>query len=538
MNIINVSNVKKTFTSDIIFENLKFEVNAQDRIGLVGRNGEGKTTLLNLLAGMEKQDEGHISWRKNLSVGMLIQQPEFPDDQCVMEILMEAFEELNEINDEMEVLENKMAEVPAHLEKIIEKYGRLQETYEELGGYSRHNQVKKVATGLKIDDLLEKSWHVLSGGERTKTGLARLLLTSPDLLLLDEPTNHLDISSIEWLTSFIKGYDGSVVIVSHDRYFLDDTVNKIFEIEQNMLHIYHGDYSYFVKEKEARILREFQEFQDQQKKMQKMKKTIKQLKLWANQASPPNAGLHRRAKSMEKALERIERVKKPVVNPSTMRVTLSRNEKVSNDIFVLKNIAKMYDDILFENLNLLVRRDEHIAIVGDNGTGKSTLVRMLLGGTEADEGEISVAPNISIGYLSQHTFSEVSKKTVLEVFREEVSVTEGQTRHILAQFLFYGEDVFKTIGNLSGGEKMRLRWAQIVNQEHNVLILDEPTNHLDIDSKETLEDALEKYDGTIIAVSHDRHFLDKHFNVTYWVENRQLTRFEGNYTYARRKKQE
>lgn len=538
MNIINVSNVKKTFTSDIIFENLKFEVNAQDRIGLVGRNGEGKTTLLNLLAGMEKQDEGHISWRKNLSVGMLIQQPEFPDDQCVMEILMEAFEELNEINDEMEVLENKMAEGPAHLEKIIEKYGRLQETYEELGGYSRHNQVKKVATGLKIDDLLEKSWHVLSGGERTKTGLARLLLTSPDLLLLDEPTNHLDISSIEWLTSFIKGYDGSVVIVSHDRYFLDDTVNKIFEIEQNMLHIYHGDYSYFVKEKEARILREFQEFQDQQKKMQKMKKTIKQLKLWANQASPPNAGLHRRAKSMEKALERIERVKKPVVNPSTMRVTLSRNEKVSNDIFVLKNIAKMYDDILFENLNLLVRRDEHIAIVGDNGTGKSTLVRMLLGGTEADEGEISVAPNISIGYLSQHTFSEVSKKTVLEVFREEVSVTEGQTRHILAQFLFYGEDVFKTIGNLSGGEKMRLRWAQIVNQEHNVLILDEPTNHLDIDSKETLEDALEKYDGTIIAVSHDRHFLDKHFNVTYWVENRQLTRFEGNYTYARRKKQE
>lgn len=538
MNIINVSNVKKTFTSDIIFENLKFEVSAQDRIGLVGRNGEGKTTLLNLLAGMEKQDEGHISWRKNLSVGMLIQQPEFPDDQCVMEILMEAFEELNEINDEMEVLENKMAEGTAHLEKIIEKYGRLQETYEELGGYSRHNQVKKVATGLKIDDLLEKSWHVLSGGERTKTGLARLLLTSPDLLLLDEPTNHLDISSIEWLTSFIKGYDGSVVIVSHDRYFLDDTVNKIFEIEQNMLHIYHGDYSYFVKEKEARILREFQEFQDQQKKMQKMKKTIKQLKLWANQASPPNAGLHRRAKSMEKALERIERVKKPVVNPSTMRVTLSRNEKVSNDIFVLKNIAKMYDDILFENLNLLVRRDEHIAIVGDNGTGKSTLVRMLLGGTEADEGEISVAPNISIGYLSQHTFSEVSKKTVLEVFREEVSVTEGQTRHILAQFLFYGEDVFKTIGNLSGGEKMRLRWAQIVNQEHNVLILDEPTNHLDIDSKETLEDALEKYDGTIIAVSHDRHFLDKHFNVTYWVENRQLTRFEGNYTYARRKKQE
>ena len=389
---------------------------------------------------------------------------------------------------------------------------------------------------MQIDALLEKEWETLSGGERTKVGLAKILLEHPDLLLLDEPTNHLDIIAIEWLTHFVKAYEGAVIIVSHDRYFLDDVAQEIIEIEQGELHYYSGNYSDYVKEREKRILNEFQDYQDQQKKIKKMKEAIKRLKDWANRSNPPSDAMHRRAKNMEKALARIELVKKPLLEQNKMAVQLTTKQRSSKDIFQLNGISKHYGEkVLFKNLDMHVYYQDRIAIVGANGTGKSTLLNILLEKIEPDTGKIEIGSSISIGYLSQHAFETATNVTVIEEFRDKIHVSEGEARHILAKFLFYGQDVFKKINQLSGGEKMRLRWAQLVHLNHNVLILDEPTNHLDIDSKEMIEEALSLFKGTIITVSHDRYFLDKFFNKTYLLQNGQFIEYLGNYSYVRSK---
>ncbi|PKE34320.1 ABC transporter ATP-binding protein [Macrococcoides caseolyticum] len=537
MNILNVTQVSKSFTGDVIFEDIKFEVNDNDRIGLIGRNGEGKTTLFKLISGEERPDSGFISLSKDIRVGILSQIPKFPDDMDVYSCLAQTFIDLDVIEKKMKALELKMASNPDNLEKILVQYANMQEKFEALGGYEKDSKINFVMHGLKINSLADRLWSQLSGGERTKVGLAMLLLQSPELLLLDEPTNHLDIDSIEWLTQFIKNYKGAVIIISHDRYFLDETVSKILEIDQQALHIYHGNYSYFIKEKEDRILREYEEYKNQQKKIQKMKAQIKQLKIWANQAVPPNAAMHRRAKSMEKALARIEIKKKPIIDAKTMQLDIQSADKSSNDVFTFIDVAKMYDDILFEDVNMKIRRNDRISIVGANGTGKSTLIKMMLEDVFPDEGEIIIAPNIKFGYLSQHHFTE-DNDTVLDAYRAYASVTEGEARNHLAGYLFYGYDVFKKVKDLSGGEKMRLRWAQIMSNDFNVLILDEPTNHLDIESKEILEDALDKFEGTIIAVSHDRYFLDKFFDVTYWIEDKNVNMYLGNYSCAKQKKAE
>ncbi|WP_323707139.1 ABC-F family ATP-binding cassette domain-containing protein [Mammaliicoccus vitulinus] len=538
MNIINMSKLTKSYTGEVIFENIKYDLNEGDCVGLVGRNGEGKSTLLKLMAGIESPTEGQISWQKNISIGYLNQLPTYEDDKQVYECLSEVFEEINHISKQMQSIEADMANQTDQMEQMLKKYGHLQERFEERGGYERDAQIRRVSHGLKINHLLSHTWGKLSGGERTKVGLAQILLQQPKLLLLDEPTNHLDISSIDWLADFIKQYSGAVVIVSHDRYFLDDTVNQIVEIDQGQLHIYHGNYSYFVQEKEARMIREFEAYQTQQKKIKKMEDSIKQLRLWASQAKPPNAAMYKRAKSMEKALDRIKRLDKPILEHKKMNVNLAEGQRVSNDVIELEHVSKMYEDILFEEIDLLIRRKEHVAIIGDNGTGKSTLLKMMMNQIEPDEGIVKRASNLRIGYLSQHTFEDIEDQSVIATFREVVHVTEGQARHILAQFMFYGEDVFNKISSLSGGEKMRLRWAQIVNQDFNVLVLDEPTNHLDIDAKETIEDALIDYNGTIIAVSHDRYFLNKLFDTTYLLKDKKLTKYEGNYDYVIEKTKE
>lgn len=535
MNILNISQVSKDYTGDKIFEDIKFELNARDCVGLVGRNGEGKTTLLKLMAGIEPPTTGWISRAKNSSIGFLDQIPDYPEDTSVYACLNEVFEDLREIENKMSEIEEKMAHEGADLDRLLKRYSKLQELFEEKNGYQKDSQIRRVAYGLKIEHLLDMPFGKLSGGERTKVGLAQILLKAPTLLLLDEPTNHLDISSIEWLTAFLKQYKGAVVIVSHDRYFLDETVSKIFEIDQGNIHIYHGNYSYYVREKEERIIREFEAYKTQQKKIQKMKQSIKQLREWAAQAKPPNAAMFKRAKSMEKALNRIQVLDRPVLNPKTMNMSLKEGRRVSDDVFELNGVSKMYDDILFEDIHMLVRRRENAAIIGDNGTGKSTILKMMLSEVTPDEGTVQIAENIKVGYLSQHAFTDSKNMSVIEMFRDVVYVTEGQARQILAQFLFYGEDVFKKVSQLSGGEKMRLRWAQIVNQDYNVLILDEPTNHLDIDAKETLEDALKDYDGTMVAVSHDRYFLNRLFPVTYLLRDKALQKFEGSYDYVKEK---
>lgn len=535
MNILNASNISKSYVEETLFDNIKVTLNSGDTVGLVGRNSEGKTTLLRLLAGLEKPSEGIISWKKNVRIGYLNQIPDYENDTSVYQCLKSVFQELNAISEQLETIENKMAEDIESITTQMSRYGELQTYYEENGGYEIDAKIRKVTYGLNIDHLLDTEWGNLSGGERTKVGLAQMLIKSTDLLLLDEPTNHLDIKSIEWLANYIENFDGATVIVSHDRYFLDETVDQIIEIDQKMLHIYNGNYSNFVEEREKRLLVEFEAYKTQQKKIKKMKESIKQLRTWASQAKPPNAAMYRRAKSMEKSLNRIERLEKPTLDSKKMNMKLEEGKRVSNRVIEMENVAKGYDYLLFENVNMLVRRGEHVAIIGDNGTGKSTLLKIILGLTSVDAGAIKTANNLKIGYLSQHEFESDNDDTLLNTIRGKINVTEGEARHILANFMFYGKDVFKKVKDLSGGEKIRLRWAQIVNTDYNLLVLDEPTNHLDIDAKETIEDALLDFEGSIITVSHDRYFLNKLFNTTYLLKNKTLEKFEGNYNYIKEK---
>lgn len=535
MNILNASNVSKNYVEETLFDNIKVTLNSGETVGLVGRNGEGKTTLLKLLAGLETPSQGVISWKKNVRIGYLNQIPDYEKNTSVYQCLKSVFQELNAISKQLETIENKMTEDIENINTLISRYGELQTYYEENGGYEIDAKIRKVTHGLNIGHLLETKWGDLSGGERTKVGLAQMLIKPTDLLLLDEPTNHLDFKSIEWLANYIESYEGATVIVSHDRYFLDETINQIMEIDQRTLHTYNGNYSYFVEEREKRLLDEFEAYKTQQKKIKKMKESIKQLRTWASQAKPPNAAMYRRAKSMEKALNRIKRLEKPTLDSKKMNMELEEGKRVSNRVIEMENVAKRYDYLLFKNVNMLIRRGEHVAIIGDNGTGKSTLLKMILGMTSLDEGSIKTANNLKIGYLSQHEFENDNNTTLLNIIREKVNVSEGQARHILANFMFYGKDVFKKVNDLSGGEKIRLRWAQIVNTDYNLLVLDEPTNHLDIDAKETIEEALLDYEGTIITVSHDRYFLNKLFHTTYLLKDKALEKFEGNYEYIKEK---
>ena len=541
MMICSIQNVTQSYGGHGIFSGISCEIKQGERIGLIGRNGEGKTTLLKIMSGQVKPDEGLVTWKKGISAGLLEQAPRHDGHQTVKELLFDVFASLWKTQHQLSDIERKLAneQDADQLERLLERYGALQDEFQQKGGYEVSAQIERVAAGLNIGRLFDTPWRSLSGGERTKVGLARLLLSAPDLLLLDEPTNHLDLTAIEWLTSFIKQYKGAVVIVSHDRYFLDDAVTSIVEIDQGELHVYQGGYSRYIVEREERLIREFQQYQDQQKKIKKMKETIKRLKEWANRANPPNDGLHRRAKSMEKALERIEMLKKPALDRKKIDLAFKMDERSGKDVVKLAEVSKRFGkQELFHSLNMHIRFQERAAIVGENGSGKTTLLNIINGTAAADSGEVQLGSNLSAAHLTQHVEEMDGERSVLAEFRDKVTATEGEARMMLARFMFYGPSVFKKVKDLSGGERMRLRLAQLVHQHHNGLILDEPTNHLDIESNEVLEEALGQFQGTIIAVSHDRYFLDKIFNVTYWLADGRLTRYEGNYTFAREKRRE
>ncbi|KXY33706.1 ABC transporter ATP-binding protein [Bacillus cereus] len=540
MTICSVNNVKKSFGGNIIFENISLEIKNGERIGLVGRNGSGKTTIFQLLTGIEGLDAGAIHVKKGTRIGHVAQIPKFNNEMNVYDVLSSAFKKEKELEIEMHALEKNMAEEQesSALQKLMERYGVIQERYAFLGGYEIEANIMKVANGLQVTELFSRSFMELSGGEQTKVSLAYMLLQKPDLLLLDEPTNHLDLFAVEWLEQFLKEYAGTVMVISHDRYFLDEVVTKIFDLEDGEIHVYHTNYSQFAEEKEERLLQEFQAYQEQQKKIKKMKEAIKRLREWANQANPPSEGLHKRARNMERALERIEKLKRPILDRKQMGLQFDGQERSGKDVVVMKEVSKGFADrSLFEKVNLHIRFQERAAIVGRNGTGKTTLLKLLLEEMKQDTGEIRIGSSVKIGYLSQHAYGNM-KNNVLEAFRDCVAVTEGEARHILARFLFYGPAVFKKVTQLSGGEKMRLRLAQLMYQDVNFLILDEPTNHLDIESREVLEEALEQYNGTILAVSHDRYFLNKLFEKTYWIDEHKLFEFAGNYAWARQKWEE
>ncbi|MEH7076781.1 ribosomal protection-like ABC-F family protein [Neobacillus drentensis] len=537
MIICSVNHIAKSFGGNNIFKDLSFEVQEGIRVGLVGRNGGGKTTLLKLLANQETVDEGVIHCKKGLKIGYLAQIPDFKE-LTGRKVLKTAFEQLTATETKLQQLEFEMGQEIAQgdLQKLIDQYGKLQDEFILNGGYEMDPQLDRIANGLNINALLDKSFSSLSGGEKTKVGLGLSLLKNPELLLLDEPTNHLDLKAIEWLGSYLKEYTGTIILVSHDRYFLDEVVTKVLEIEDGEIDLYHTNFSGYIREKEERLLREFQEYQEQQKKIKKMKEAIKRLRDWANRSNPPSAALHKRATNMQRALDRIEKLERPKIDVKKMAIDFEANDRSGKDVIVIEDVAKSFGSkTLFDQVNMLVQYKDRTAIVGENGTGKSTLLKMILKEIGPDKGVVKVGSNVKVGYLSQHVFTDIGDQQLIDVFRSEVVVNEGEARHILARFLFYGPAVFRKVNQLSGGERMRLRLAQLMYQDINLLILDEPTNHLDIDSCEVLEEALEQFNGTILAVSHDRYFLNKLFKKIYWIEDGKVHFFDGNYEWAKSK---
>lgn len=538
MTICSVHQVAKSYGSQLIFENLSFEINENEKIGFVGRNGTGKTTLFKCISGIEHPDAGTISIRKGMKVGYLAQIPMFPSGTAVEQVLRQAFAELIELSAELAVLEKEMSETEDQilLEKAVERYGICQENYENLGGYEMDAKISAVANGLQLQPLLDADFETLSGGEKTKVSLGLMLLQAPNLLLLDEPTNHLDIAAVEWLENFLKEYKGTVVVISHDRAFLDEVVTKIIDLEDGEVTVYHHNYSGFIAEKQKRLMAEFQAYQDQQKKMKKMREAIKRLREWANQANPPNEGLHKRARNMERALERMEKLKKPILNHRKMDLHFEGTDRSGKKVLTLENVSKSFGSkSVIHNVSMQLSYKDRAAIVGENGSGKSALLRLVMGEQEPDEAGVWLGSNVKIGYLSQQIILPDSDLSIIDYFREDIVVTEDDARHILARFLFYGPAVFKKMKNTSGGERMRIQLAKLMQKDLNFLILDEPTNHLDIDSREVLEEAIEQFDGTILAVSHDRYFLNKLFSKTYWIYQKQLYSFNGHYAWAREK---
>lgn len=526
--------IQKIMGGNILFEHLQLEVNSGEHVAIVGVNGSGKTTLLQLLSGIDMPDRGRIIKSKDATIGYLHQIPHYPG-HSVKEVLEEAFADIYALKARMTILEQEMQSTVT--DKTLWQYGQVQEQFMLQGGYEVEAQLAMIANGLGIMEMLAQPFSSLSGGEKTKVMLGQILLSQPAILLLDEPTNHLDMQAIEWLENYVCSFEGIVIVVSHDRHFMNQIAHKIIEIEDGEAFTYSGNYDAFLAQKEAKIEQQFSDYEEQQKKIKKMQETIKRLKQWANEANPPNASMHRRAKSMEKALARIERVKKPL-SKKKMNLALTMAERSGKEVVQLQDIHHGYDKPLLIDSNLAIYFGERLAIVGSNGSGKSTLLKMMLGEVVPNQGVCHVGSNVKIGYLSQQFEHKNPAIPLIDAFRENVAVSEAEARHILARFLFYGYDVFKQVKNLSGGEKMRLRLAQLMHEDINVLILDEPTNHLDIEAREVLEETLESFEGTIIGVSHDRYFLQKIFTKTAWLKDQTIHVFEGDYEWARQKLQE
>ncbi len=537
MMVCSAQSISKMLGGNNIFEEITFEINEQERVGIVGRNGSGKTTLFQLLAGIENVDTGTIHYKKGTKIGYLAQVPEYPG-YSAKSVLKLAFKHLEEMAERMHHLESRMANGDES-DRLLKEYGQLLDEFTRKGGYEIESGIQNVANGLGIQALLSASFDQLSGGEKTKVTLGLLLLQEPEMLLLDEPTNHLDVEAVEWLEVFLNHYRGTVLIISHDRYFLDEVVTKIMDLEDGELTVYHGSYSEFVKQKEEMLLAEFAAFQEQQKKIKKMKEAIKRLKEWANQANPPNAALHKRARNMERALERMNKIKRPLLERRKMGLEFDMNERSGKDVVTFEGVSAGYaGNQCLSEVEWHIRYKERVAIVGRNGSGKTTLLKVLLGNIQPDQGKVVRGGSVKIGYLSQHVLEDRGDERVLDVYRETAKVSEGDARQELARFLFYGYGVFAKVSSLSGGEKMRLRLAQLMSKDVNLLVLDEPTNHLDIDSREVLEDALERFPGTIICVSHDRYLLNKCFPTTYWLEDGKLHRYLHSYSQAKVKHKE
>lgn len=535
---LSLNNVEKYFGANRVLKNITFEVNKGERIGIVGRNGCGKSTVLKLIYGTENLDKGSISIRRGASVAYLEQIHGFKEGSTVREILNMAFIELQELERKMKYLESKMSDEREDISRILSQYSELQQKYEVLGGYEKEEKFSKVCEGLKFKvSFLDRSFDLLSGGEKTTVVLGKILLENPDILLLDEPTNHLDMESLEWLEEYLRNYKGTVVIVSHDRYFLDNVITKTIEIEDLISTTYKGNYSAYVKEKEDNLLQQYELYKVQQKKINSMEKSIKTLRDWANRSG--NEKFYRRAASMQKRLEKMDKVDKPKTEKVNMHISLTEGDRSAQEVIKVRSASKRFEDkILFDEGDLLVRFKERVALIGANGSGKSTLLKTLLKEESLDSGVSEIGANVKLAYLPQNIIFNNEELTVLECFREDIEILEGKAREYLSKYMFFGETVFKKVKGLSGGERTRLKLSKLLYHEANLLILDEPTNHLDIDSIETLEDTLDEFKGTIFFISHDRYFINKMSNRIVALEGGKFNSYLGDYDYYKDKKNE
>ena len=509
MIVLSANNLTKTYGTDVIIDKASFHLNAGDKVGIIGRNGAGKTTLLNMLTGELPCDEGEFFVSQNTRIGYLKQRDNFSSEGTVLEEIEGIFSGLRELENEIAELSDKVAENP-HDTGLINRLDELQHRFDREGGYTYKSEMIGILNSMAFDEsFYNKKISSLSGGERTRLALAALLLEKPDILLLDEPTNHLDIGTLKWLEQYLEAYRGTIMIVSHDRYFLDRTVNRIFEVENHKVYSYQGKYSDYAAQKKLRRETELRAYNNQQREVARQEEMIRRMKQRGTEH------LAKRAASREKRLDMIERIERPESEMGKMKIHFKENFPSGGDVIMAENLEKSFGRgaehrKLFHGVNLDIKRGERICILGPNGVGKTTLLRVLLGELTPDAGYLKIGHNVAFGYYDQGQLLLSDANTVLEELKESYRLyTDTEMRSILGRFLFRGEEVFLPVGSLSGGEKARLSLLKLMLSGANTLILDEPTNHLDIESKEVFEEALMEFPGTVIVVSHDRYFLQR-----------------------------
>lgn len=534
--ILNVSHLTKTFSGNAIITDASFFLNEKDKAAVVGLNGAGKTTLFNLIAGELTADSGDVSIKKGCTMGYLHQNNNLDSDLTILEELTQVIQPLLDLEARMRDLQEQMKHRQgAELEALYDAYSHMEQTYEQQDGYSARSRVKGVLTGLGFSEcMFHQPLHTLSGGQKTRVFLGKLLLEQPDLILLDEPTNHLYLASIEWLETYLINYPGAVLIVSHDRYFLDRIVNRVIDVEQGTVTSYLGNYTAFTEKKAA--LREARQkaWLNQQQELKHEEAVIAELRSFNREKSI------KRARSREKMLEKMERVLRPAEQKADMALHFHMTESSGNDVLEVNGISKSFgSNTLFRGLCFRLKRGEHVAIIGDNGSGKTTILKILTGMLSPDEGSVTLGARVTLAYYDQEHQVLHPEKTLFEELqdsRQDMSNTE--IRNLLAAFLFTGEDVFRRISQLSGGEKGRISLAKLMLSRANFLILDEPTNHLDMVSKEVLEQAIRTFPGTVLYVSHDRYFINRTATRILNLTRGALFNYIGNYDYYLEKRED
>ena len=542
MIMLSCNNVSKSFGVETILENISFSVNEGDKIGIVGVNGTGKTTLFKVITGILPHDRGEIFISKNCRLGYLEQNTNFYSEKTIYDEVVSVFSDLIGAEEELRSLEHQIASLSDkgassgdQLKKTMDTYGKKYEEFEKNNGYAYKSEVRGTLKGLGFsDEEMDKPVNVLSGGEKTRVLLAKLLLSKPSLLLLDEPTNHLDADAIEWLEGFLRSYEETIMIISHDRYFLDQSVNRIFEMENKHLTTYNGNYTDY--QKQARVNREIRlrQYENQQRDIKKQEESIERLKAYGREKHL------KRARSKEKMLDKVDRLEKPQELRKKARFNFVLRHHSGNDVLKVQGLAKSFDDRkLFEGVDFDLYRGEKVALIGPNGVGKSTLFKIIMGYESQDQGGFKLGQGVDVSYFNQEQKSLNLENTIIdEVWDDNPHMTQTEVRNLLGAFLFEGEDVFKSIRSLSGGERARVAILKLILSRSNLLLLDEPTNHLDIDSKEVLEDALKEYEGTLLTISHDRYFLNTVVDRILVLKPDGVEEYLGNYEYYQNKKKQ